>query len=211
MQRLAVEGGTRGDSRAGGNEQNAGAGRKFFGRNTQCRHQRGGMHALVVGDGDPFDRHCELGGQGGTITRPGRRGDNHVDVGKPSEASRRQLWATWAPAAANCSSIAADRLNRSTLRASSSPTVRGRFHRRRGSFIHPVHTAKSEIILAPVAQQRRSDGGERKVLAHPMPGSASLVTTKAQWMVCDRKKPSTICSAVRIPHAPFAMSNENVP
>ena len=32
MRRLAVESGTRGDSRAGGNEQNAGAGREFFGR-----------------------------------------------------------------------------------------------------------------------------------------------------------------------------------
>src|SRR5258705_7504464 len=80
--RLAVESGTGGDSRAGGDEQHAGVRWEFFGRALECGHQRGGMHSLVVCDGDPVDRYTEVGGQCSAVSVPGRSGDDHVDVGK---------------------------------------------------------------------------------------------------------------------------------
>ena len=41
--------------------------------------------------------------------------------------------------------------------------------------------------------------------------SASLATTSAREIVCERRNPSAICNAVRTPQAPLAMSKENVP
>jgi len=166
------------------------------------------MHALVVGDGNPFHRYREFGGQCRAIAVPAGEAtmtSTSESRAKPPEAALGDL----APAAANCSSIDADPLNRSTLRASSSPTVARKFSPSSGMFTQctrpsPNRPRSTRTTVPP-------DWGERKVLAHPAPGSASLVTTSPRLMVCERRKPSTICSAVRIPHVPLAMSNENVP
>lgn len=45
----------------------------------------------------------------------------------------------------------------------------------------------------------------------PRPGSASPVTTSTRETVWDRRNPSAICNPVRMPHVPFAISNEKVP
>ena len=168
------------------------------------------MHALVVGDGDPFHRYRELGGQCRAIRVPGRRGDDDVDVGKSERGLLEAVAATWAPAAANCSSIAADPLNRSTLRASSSPTVARKFSPSSGMFTQCTRPSpKSSSLQSHNSAAPTGENGKCSLI--PRPGLASLATTRAQLMVCDRRNPSMICKAVRTPQVPFEMSKENVP
>ena len=70
---------------------------------------------------------------------------------------------------------------------------------------------ESVVVVGPSAQQRCPGGRERKVLAHAVAGIGVTGDDERALMVCDRRNPSTICSAVRTPQVPLAMSNENVP
>ena len=123
---------------------------------------------LVVGDGDPFHRDCELGGQCRAIPVPGRRGDDDVDVGK---FERGLLEAAAGDLGAGGGELLVHR-----GRLAESKHVARIFESDCGTEVftvvgdvHPVHTAESEVVVAPVAQQGRPDGGERKVLTHPAP------------------------------------------
>ena len=82
MPAFAVDRGTRGDSCAGGDEQNASTRRDMPGHSVQCRHQRGGVHSLVVCDGDPIDGYPEAGGECGAVPVAGRSCDDGVDIGQ---------------------------------------------------------------------------------------------------------------------------------
>ena len=55
------------------------------------------------------------------------------------------------------------------------------------------------VVVVDPTTHRRPDGREREVLTHPMSRPASLATIRAQVIASDLRKPSTICSAVRIP------------
>ena len=72
MPAFAVDRGTRGDSCAGGDEQNASSRGTMPGHRWQCRHQRGGVHSLVVCDGDLIVTGTpRLGGECGAVTGGG--------------------------------------------------------------------------------------------------------------------------------------------
>ena len=71
MPAFAVDRGTRGDSCAGGDEQNA-----------STRRDMPGVHSLVVCDGDPIDGYPEAGGECGAVPVAGRSCDDGVDIGQ---------------------------------------------------------------------------------------------------------------------------------
>ena len=95
---------------------------------------------------------------------PGRRGDDDVDVGK----SERGLL----EAAAGDLGAGGGELLVHRGRPAESKHIARVFESDSGAEVltvvgdvHPVHTAESEVVVAPVAQQCRPDGGERKVLS----------------------------------------------
>src|SRR5580692_7698613 len=80
--RFAVQRRTGSDSRAGGDQQNAGPDRQVIERLLECRGERGGMHLLVLGDDNTLGSYTELPRERGTVSAPRRRGDDDIDVGQ---------------------------------------------------------------------------------------------------------------------------------
>src|ERR1700756_3815799 len=80
--RFAVQRGAGNDSRPGGDEHDTRAYRKVAEPLLECRGEGGGMHLLVLGDDDALGRYIELRRERGTVSVPGWRGDDDIDVGQ---------------------------------------------------------------------------------------------------------------------------------
>jgi len=127
------------------------------------------MHLFVLGDDNALGSYIELRRERGTVSVPRGRSDDDVDVGQRHRGVAQALASRLRchggqPLVEHCRLPESQHIARvfgSDCRLEVFTVI---------GIVDPADPPEPVVVVGPVAQQRRSDGRERELFAHPVAG-----------------------------------------